>query len=100
MNAKPRAWLTDALAEVENTGTHTQFFDKFNIRYEIFQVIKCVWGNDIYRSQLSEESKLNVDFFVRFVNLLLNDVTFVLDEALTKLSKIHDLQIELEGPGA
>jgi len=32
--------------------------------------------------------------------LLLNDVTFVLDEALTKLSKIHDLQIELEGPAA
>ena len=38
----------------------------------------------------------NLDFFVRFVNLLLNDVTFVLDESLTAFGKIHKLQIELE----
>ncbi|KAI9867295.1 MAG: hypothetical protein M1813_009573 [Trichoglossum hirsutum] len=84
--------------EVENTGTHTQFFDKFNIRYEIFQVIKCIWTNPIYREHLSQESKINVEFFVRFVNLLLNDVTFVLDESLNALVKIHDLQKELEDP--
>ncbi|KAI9845367.1 MAG: hypothetical protein M1838_001767 [Thelocarpon superellum] len=82
--------------EVENTGAHTQFYDKFNIRYEIFQVIKCIWSNPIYRENLSTESKVNVDFFVRFVNLLLNDVTFVLDESLTAFGKIHDLQKTLE----
>ena len=32
---------------------------------------------------------------MRFVNLLLNDVTFVLDESFTSLSQIHDLTIEL-----
>ncbi|KAH0543651.1 hypothetical protein FGG08_002089 [Glutinoglossum americanum] len=84
--------------EVENTGTHTQFFDKFNIRYEIFQVIKCIWTNPIYREHLSQESEVNVEFFVRFVNLLLNDVTFVLDESLNALTKIHGLQKELENP--
>lgn len=37
---------------------------------------------------------------MRFVNLLLNDATFVLDEALTKFPKIHELQVELRrGPG-
>lgn len=41
-------------------------------------------------------ARINTDFFVRFVNLLLNDATYVLDEALTKFPKIHDLQIELE----
>ncbi|KAI4143344.1 MAG: hypothetical protein LQ340_007039, partial [Diploschistes diacapsis] len=77
--------------EVENTGAHTQFYDKFNIRYEIFQIIKCVWSNTVYRERLSSEAKINLDFFVRFVNLLLNDVTFVLDETLSSLLKIHDL---------
>nr|XP_036577008.1 ubiquitin conjugation factor e4 [Colletotrichum truncatum]KAF6783862.1 ubiquitin conjugation factor e4 [Colletotrichum truncatum] len=43
--------------EAESTGAHTQFYDKFNIRYEIFQVIKCVWGNDVYKQQLTRESK-------------------------------------------
>ncbi|KAF8862296.1 hypothetical protein BDZ45DRAFT_616996 [Acephala macrosclerotiorum] len=81
--------------EVESTGAHTQFYDKFNIRYEIFQVIKCIWTNDIYQQRLTQESKTNTDFFLRFVNLLLNDATYVLDEALTKFPKIHDLQAEL-----
>ncbi|KAL8861260.1 MAG: hypothetical protein Q9178_002476 [Gyalolechia marmorata] len=84
--------------EVENTGAHTQFYDKFNIRYEIFQIIKCVWDNRVYREHLDEESKVNVDFFVRFVNLLLNDVTFVLDESLTAFQQIHNLSEELRNP--
>jgi ubiquitin conjugation factor E4 B len=43
--------------ECESTGTHTQFYDKFNIRYEIFQVIKCVWPNPIYQENLSTEAR-------------------------------------------
>ncbi|KAF4314115.1 ubiquitin conjugation factor e4 [Botryosphaeria dothidea] len=86
--------------ECESTGAHTQFYDKFNIRYEIFQVIKCVWGNPVYREHLGTEAKVNLDFFVRFVNLLLNDVTFVLDESFTAFTQIHDLTKELRDPGA
>ena len=81
--------------EVENTGAHTQFYDKFNIRYEIFQIIKCIWSNTVYREHLSQEAKVNLDFFVRFVNLLLNDVTFVLDESLSAFVEIYNLQQEL-----
>ena len=84
--------------ECENTGAHTQFYDKFNIRYEIFQIIKCVWSNTLYQDRLSGEAKVNLDFFVRFVNLLLNDVTYVLDESLSSFVKIHDLQQLLNGP--
>ena len=43
--------------ECESTGASTQFYDKFNIRYEIFQVIKCIWSNDIYKHQLTQSSK-------------------------------------------
>jgi len=43
-------------------------------------------------------NRVNVEFFVRFVNLLLNDVTFVLDESLNSLTKIRDLQKELGNP--
>jgi ubiquitin conjugation factor E4 B len=43
--------------ECESTGTHTQFYDKFNIRYEIFQVIKCIWPNTQYRENLATEAR-------------------------------------------
>jgi len=86
--------------ECESTGAHTQFYDKFNIRYEIFQVIKCVWrGNSVYSRQLTHESKMNRSFFIRFVNLLLNDATYVLDEAMGKFPKIHTLEAELRAGG-
>lgn len=42
--------------ECESTGANTAFYDKFNIRYEIFQVIKCVWDNDVYKQRLDDES--------------------------------------------
>ncbi|KAG5303862.1 ubiquitin conjugation factor E4 [Histoplasma capsulatum G186AR] len=86
--------------EAEFTGTHTQFFDKFNIRYEIFQIIQCIWPNPVYRDKLHNEANWNLDFFVRFVNLLLNDVTFVLDESFTAFLTIHDLQVELRREGS
>ncbi|KAK4133192.1 hypothetical protein BT67DRAFT_443117 [Trichocladium antarcticum] len=84
--------------ECESTGAHNQFYDKFNIRYEIFQVIKCIWANDVYRHQLVQASKSNRAFFVRFVNMLMNDATYVLDEGLSKFPKIHDLQVRLKDP--
>ena len=86
--------------ECESTGTHTQFFDKFNIRYEIFQVIKCIWPNPIYREHLATEARVNLEFFVQFVNLLLNDVTFVLDESFTAFKEIHDLSREVKNAPA
>ena len=49
--------LLKIFIEVESTGTHTQFYDKFNARWEIFHVIRCIWSNSIYRENLATESK-------------------------------------------
>ncbi|KAL0470341.1 ubiquitin elongating factor core domain-containing protein [Neurospora intermedia] len=84
--------------ECESNGTSSAFYEKFNIRFEIFQVIKCVWTNDHYKKQLTESSRVDRDFFVRFVNLLMNDATYVLDEALSNFPKIHDFQQKLKDP--
>ncbi|KAI9367997.1 ubiquitin elongating factor core-domain-containing protein [Aspergillus egyptiacus] len=85
--------------EAEHTGAHTQFYDKFNIRYEIFQIIKCVWPNTLYRTKLLNQAKGNLDFFVQFVNLLLNDVTYVLDESFGNFKTIYSTQLELRTEG-
>ena len=41
-------------------------------------------------------ARVNKSFFVHFVNMLLNDATYVLDEAFTKFPKIRSLEKELE----
>lgn|SRR5690348_17225752 len=34
--------------------------------------------------------------FVRFANLLMNDTTYLLDEGLSKLAEIHDIEVEMD----
>ncbi|KAK8086564.1 ubiquitin elongating factor core [Apiospora phragmitis] len=85
--------------ECEHSGVSVGFYDRFNVRYEIFQVMKSVWTtNSGYKERLRTESRVNRQFFIQFVNLLLNDATYLLDEALSKLATIHEYQKELQDP--
>ncbi|GAA5912608.1 ubiquitin conjugation factor core domain-containing protein [Sporobolomyces salmoneus] len=83
--------LVHAYIEIESTGSHTQFYDKFNIRYYITQLFKLVWTNPTHRESLRRES-LNHERYVRFVNLLMNDTTYLIDDALSHLGRITERQ--------
>ncbi|KAJ3274850.1 hypothetical protein HDV01_002054 [Terramyces sp. JEL0728] len=83
--------------DVEQTGMSSQFYDKFNIRYNISQILKAVWPDLNHRNIVIKLSQ-NSDFFVKFVALLMNDTTFLLDESLSKLKEIGNLQNELAQP--
>lgn len=48
--------LMNFYIQAESTGTHSQFYDKFNIRFEIFAVFKCIWSNTLYRERLAIEA--------------------------------------------
>ncbi|TFK61391.1 hypothetical protein BDN72DRAFT_828292 [Pluteus cervinus] len=82
--------------EVEQTGASSQFYDKFNARRNIFYILKVVWNNPTHREALNIEANQNVDRFVRFVNLMINDVTYLMDESLSELTQIHNIQVEME----
>ncbi|GAA5952757.1 hypothetical protein JCM3765_002266 [Sporobolomyces pararoseus] len=87
--------LIHAYIEIESTGSHTQFYDKFNIRYYITQLFKLVWTNPTHRESLKRES-LNHERYVRFVNLLMNDTTYLINDALDHLAKITERQKLME----
>jgi ubiquitin conjugation factor E4 B len=40
--------------EVEQTGASSQFYDKFNIRYNISNIMKRIWSHPAHRGQLRE----------------------------------------------
>ncbi|KXS14742.1 hypothetical protein M427DRAFT_112436 [Gonapodya prolifera JEL478] len=95
-----REYLVEALTrfyvDVEQTGTHTQFYDKFNIRYNISTILRTVWTDQNHRSRLVALSRdRELGGFVRFVNMLVNDVTFLLDEGISKLVEIRTVQQEM-----
>ncbi|KAG8932849.1 hypothetical protein FRC03_000161 [Tulasnella sp. 419] len=89
--------LMSFYVEVEQTGAHSQFYDKFDARRNIAYILKAVWDNPDHREALHKHAN-NLSSFVRFANLLMNDATYLLDESLGKLAEIRELQLEMEAP--
>lgn len=77
--------------DVETTGSSNEFYDKFSIRYHISVIFKSFWMCPLYQRAIVQESKSGKEF-VRFVNMLINDTTFVLDESLESLKTIREMQ--------
>lgn len=84
--------------EAESTGSHTQFYDKFNIRFHLSQVFQAIWDTPEHKRQLHGEAREHQSGFVVFINRLMNDVTFLLEDALDKLTELHTKQVEMQAP--
>eukprot|EP01134_Creolimax_fragrantissima_P007911 CFRG7911T1 len=78
-------------SEVESTGANNQFYEKISIRHNISAVLKTLWANPEHRNTLVALSR-NEDIFVRFVNHLMNDCMYLLDESLGCLGTIRDYE--------
>lgn len=78
--------------DIETTGQSTEFYDKFTIRYHISHLFKNMWASPVHRRCMIEESKSGKQF-VKFINMLMNDTTFLLDECLDYLKSIHETQV-------
>uniref|UniRef100_A0A182MQY2 Ubiquitin conjugation factor E4 B n=1 Tax=Anopheles culicifacies TaxID=139723 RepID=A0A182MQY2_9DIPT len=78
--------------DIETTGQSTEFYDKFTIRYHISHLFKGLWESALHRQAFVNESKSGKQF-VKFVNFFLNDTTYLLDECLEYLKRIHETQV-------
>ncbi|KAK0083631.1 hypothetical protein PV325_008472 [Microctonus aethiopoides] len=85
------SYLMKFYTEVETTGSSSEFYDKFSIRYHISLILKSMWDSPVHRASIVNESN-NGKQFVKFINMLMNDTTFLLDESLESLKRIHEVQ--------
>lgn len=96
--------LLDVFVGIEMTGQSVQFEQKFNYRRPMYLVIDFLWTFPEHRSvftRLAKEAEANMEavrppLFLRFVNLLMNDAIFLLDESLSNMAQIKNLQTQLE----
>lgn len=61
-------------------------------RYHISHLFKGMWESPVHRQAMITESKTG-KHFVKFINMLMNDTTFLLDECLEYLKRIHQTQV-------
>lgn len=85
------SYLMKFYTDVETTGSSSEFYDKFSIRYHISLILKSMWDSPVHRASIINESN-NGKQFVKFINMLMNDTTFLLDESLESLKRIHEVQ--------
>jgi ubiquitin conjugation factor E4 B len=91
--------LMNYYCDVEQTGLRSQFYDKFNVRYYMSQIFKFCWNSRIHQQRIRELVH-NHNMFVRFINLLRNDTTYLLDESIGKLREIHTIEVEMADANA
>ncbi|CAG9786753.1 unnamed protein product [Diatraea saccharalis] len=96
--------LLDVFVGIEMTGQSVQFEQKFNYRRPMYLVMDFLWGIEEHRdaiTRLANEAEANMEavhppIFLRFVNLLMNDAIYLLDEALGNMAQIRSMQIAQE----
>ncbi|XP_063965881.1 ubiquitin conjugation factor E4 B-like isoform X2 [Lytechinus pictus] len=78
--------------DIETTGASSEFYDKFSIRYHISIIFKALWRIPLHQDVFVKTSEVQDSNFVRFINMLMNDTTFLLDESIGCLKRIHEIQ--------
>ena len=53
-----------------------------------------MWESPVHKVAIINESKSGKQF-VKFINMLMNDTTFLLDESMDALKRIHEVQEEM-----
>ncbi|KAL5235405.1 hypothetical protein ACI65C_002815 [Semiaphis heraclei] len=92
--------LLDVFVGIEMTGQSVEFEQKFNYRRPMYVVMDYLWKLEEHREvfkYLAKDAENNMEaasppLFLRFINLLMNDAVFLLDEALTNMAQLRQMQ--------
>ncbi|XP_052772600.1 ubiquitin conjugation factor E4 A-like isoform X2 [Mya arenaria] len=98
--------LIHVFVSIEMTGQSVQFEQKFNYRRPMYKVLHYIWEKQIHKDaikSLAEHAEASIEdtdapLFLRFINLLVNDAIFLLDEALDFMKQLKELQGVRDGP--
>ena len=80
--------------EIEFTGSHTQFYDKFRFRSVAAKILAFLWTLPRYRETVVATAG-DAEFFIGFVNMIINDTIYNMDEALSKITEMRETQRNL-----
>ncbi|VVC44918.1 Hypothetical protein CINCED_3A005936 [Cinara cedri] len=92
--------ILDVFVGIEMTGQSVEFEQKFNYRRPMYFVMDYLWKLEEHREvfkSLAKYAENNMEaasppLFLRFINLLMNDAVFLLDEALTNMAQLRQMQ--------
>uniref|UniRef100_A0A0D6R1N6 RING-type E3 ubiquitin transferase n=1 Tax=Araucaria cunninghamii TaxID=56994 RepID=A0A0D6R1N6_ARACU len=88
--------LMKLYVDIEFTGSHTQFYDKFNIRHHIAELLEYLWEVASHRNKWKEIAQTHEKgMYLNFLNFLVNDSIFLLDESFNVISQLKQMEAEM-----
>lgn len=89
--------LLKVYVDMEFTGnSHSQFYDKFDIRHKIAELLQYLWqipGHHEAGLKIAKEEEKGI--YLNFLNFLVNDSIYLLDESLTEILELKMLEAEI-----
>ncbi|KAL6763344.1 ubiquitin elongating factor core-domain-containing protein [Haematococcus lacustris] len=89
--------------DVEVMDVRNNFYEKFNFRMYIGEVLAHLWEQPPHREawiKFAAREGTGSAAYVRFTNMLINDATYLLDESLRKLEELREKEQLLADPTA
>jgi ubiquitin conjugation factor E4 B len=80
--------------DIEAGGGANQFYDKFNIRYQIGEICEYLWKVEPHRRAWIQLARTDTAFYTRFLNMLINDAIWLLDESLNRLPEVRQFDTD------
>jgi len=83
--------------DVEHTGRNTEFYEKFNIRHNIGEILDYTWNIPLHRKawKAAAEDGGGRGLYLKFANMLINDNIYLLDESLKQLPQMREVETEM-----
>lgn len=92
--------LLQLYQDIEYTERGNQFYEKFQMRGEIADLLAWLWEVPQHRENWRRVGAENGGRggYMRFLNYLINDCIYLLDEAIKKLPDLKEAQAKLDDP--
>jgi len=89
--------------DVEVMDTQNNFYEKFQYRMYIGEILAHLWEQPSHREawvKFAEREGTGAQAYVRFANMLITDAQYLLDEALRRLEYIKQKEVLISDPVA
>ena len=84
--------LLQFFADIETSGSHTQFYDKFRFRKIVANMVKHLWRRPQYHTAIVCAASTQEDTFTSFAGFLINDLISQLEQALNNLGQMKNIE--------
>jgi ubiquitin conjugation factor E4 B len=84
--------LISLFVDIERTDRANAFYEKFNMRYHIGEIMGYLWRLPQHRGAWREVAMSDPKLYIRFVNFILADSQHLLQEALDTLPAVQETE--------